>query len=131
MDVQLDADSMPSLSFDCPASLLERVRVRYGEPHRHYHTWAHVLACLDARRRITDAALPEVDMALLFHDAIYEPLATDNEARSGSLLLEEGRRAWMRDDLLRRAQVLVEATRHDNACAVDSEEACIALDADL
>jgi predicted metal-dependent HD superfamily phosphohydrolase len=37
----------------------------------------------------------------------------------------------MSDCLLQRAQVLVEATRHEHPCAVDSEEACIVLDADL
>jgi predicted metal-dependent HD superfamily phosphohydrolase len=124
-------DAPLALSFDCPAPLLERLRARYGEPHRHYHTWEHVLACLDARRRMTEASLPEVDLALLFHDAVYEPLAHDNEARSARLLVEEGRRAWMHERLLSRAAALVEATKHDSGSALDSEEACIVVDADL
>jgi predicted metal-dependent HD superfamily phosphohydrolase len=131
MHIDLPADGWPSLSFDCPATLIQRLRVRYAEPHRHYHTWSHVLACLDARRRITDASLPEVDLALLFHDAVYELLAADNEARSGLLLVEEGRRAWMNEAVLQRARVLVQATKHDRAPAIESEEACIVLDADL
>ena len=49
------------LAFDCPPALLERLRARYAEAHRHYHTWEHILACFDARDRITGAALPEVD----------------------------------------------------------------------
>jgi predicted metal-dependent HD superfamily phosphohydrolase len=131
MDVPLIADLTQRLSLDCPPGLLERLRVRYEEPHRAYHTWEHVLACLDARRRITDTDLPEVDLALLFHDAVYEPLAGDNEARSGLLLIEEGRRAWMNERLLRRAQLLIDATQHGPANEVDSEEACIVVDADL
>jgi predicted metal-dependent HD superfamily phosphohydrolase len=119
------------LPFECPASLVARLRARYAEPHRRYHTWPHVLACLEARRRIASAPLPEVDLALLFHDAIYDPFAHDNEARSAALLLEEGRRAWMDDRVLRRAQRLVLATQHARGDALDSEEACIVVDADL
>jgi predicted metal-dependent HD superfamily phosphohydrolase len=119
------------LAFDCPTFLLERLRARYVEPHRRYHTWAHILACFNARDRIIDAALPEVDLALLFHDAIYDPLASDCEHRSAELLVEEGRRAWIDDRLLQRAQALVLATRHADPNAIDTEEACIVVDADL
>ena len=119
------------LSFDCPVPLLERLRLRYAEPHRRYHTWAHVLSCLKARRVLSDAPSPEVDLALLFHDAVYEPLARDNEARSAELLVEEGRRAWLHERTLERAAVLVGVTRHDARDALDSEEAGLVLDADL
>jgi predicted metal-dependent HD superfamily phosphohydrolase len=113
--------------------MIERLKARYAEPHRRYHTWSHVLACLDARRRITGAELPEVDLALLFHDAIYQPLAPDNEERSAELLVEEGRRAWMHEHLLQRARGLVLATKHGDepGGARDSEEACVVVDADL
>ena len=114
-----------------PPTLLDRLIRRYAEPHRRYHTWDHVLACLDARRRITMAAVPEIDLALLFHDAVYEPLSTDNEARSAELLVDEGRRAWLEEGLLQRAEPLVRATTHATATEVDSEEACVVLDADL
>jgi predicted metal-dependent HD superfamily phosphohydrolase len=124
-------DLVRRLSFDCPATLLERLAARYAEAHRRYHVWEHIVACFDARDAITDAALPEVDLALLFHDAVYEPLAGDNEARSAELLVEEGRRAWIGERLLRRAVALVAATNHGDASVVDSEEACIVLDADL
>jgi predicted metal-dependent HD superfamily phosphohydrolase len=111
--------------------MLERVLRRYAEPHRRYHTWAHVRACLEARHLLTEASLPEVDLALVFHDAIYEHLATDNEERSARLLLEEGRRAWLHESLLQRAQILVRATAHGVGHAIDTEEACIVVDADL
>jgi predicted metal-dependent HD superfamily phosphohydrolase len=124
-------ERLASSGLDAPASLLHRLFCRYAEPHRHYHTLTHIAACLDARARITDSALPEVDLALLFHDAIYDPLATDNEERSACLLVEEGRRAWMHEELLQRAQVLVLATRHGGGSHDLSEEACIVVDADL
>ncbi len=113
--------------------MLERLKVRYAEPHRRYHTWSHVLACLEAKARITRADVPDVDLALLFHDAIYEPFAEDNEERSAELLLEEGRREWLHDEMLRRASSLVLATKHFARAHAEpeSEEACIVVDADL
>jgi predicted metal-dependent HD superfamily phosphohydrolase len=131
MDAPFPADLARPILPDFPGNLAARVSARYAEPHRRYHTWAHVLACLEARERITRAALPEVDLALLFHDAIYDPLAKDNEARSAALLVEEGRRAWIDERLLQRAHALVLATKHDDASDADSEEACIVVDADL
>lgn len=59
---------------------------RYGESHRHYHTAQHISECLahfDAIREYCEHAA-EVELALWFHDAIYEPLARDNEARSAA-----------------------------------------------
>jgi predicted metal-dependent HD superfamily phosphohydrolase len=117
-------------SVSCSDGMTRRLRTRYDEPHRGYHTWAHVLACLEARARILRAPLPEVDLALLFHDAVYDPRASDNEERSASLLLDEGRREWMDERLLVRAASLVAATRHDGA-GLDCDEACVVVDADL
>jgi predicted metal-dependent HD superfamily phosphohydrolase len=131
MDASFRADLARAIALDCPPSLVERVSARYAEPHRRYHTWAHVLACFDARDRLTTTDLPEVDLALLFHDAVYDPFAKDNEARSAWLLVEEGRRAWIDDRLLQRAHALVLATKHDQTSTSDSEEACIVVDADL
>ena len=56
----------------------------YQEAHRHYHNGHHIVVCLQA---YDDAAVAigaddAVEMALWFHDAIYTPGASDNEARS-------------------------------------------------
>jgi len=106
-----------------PEAVRGRLVARYGEPHRHYHTWSHVMACLDARERITPFAPLEVDVALWFHDAIYDPRAHDNEDKSAALMLEE------LGDSAKPAVPLVLATKH--AAVPDSEEARIVVDADL
>ena len=70
-----------------PSSVLHELRARYAEPQRHYHTLSHIehlLALLDEYRAMPrDRRL--VALAIWFHDAIYEPKRTDNEARSAEL----------------------------------------------
>jgi predicted metal-dependent HD superfamily phosphohydrolase len=62
----------------------------YGEPTRHYHTLEHVAACL----READGLLamqPTLDrdrmeLALIWHDAVYVPGQKENERLSAELL---------------------------------------------
>jgi predicted metal-dependent HD superfamily phosphohydrolase len=79
--------------FSMLSERLVDLRRRYAEPHRAYHGQAHVdslLAALaDETRHVEDKAAVEV--AIWYHDAIYDPSATDNEARSADLLLAEMR----------------------------------------
>ncbi len=69
------------------ATVYGRLIELYGEPHRHYHTLNHIRHCLREFDRA--AALMDepdaVEMALWFHDAIYQPGARDNERRSADL----------------------------------------------
>lgn len=104
------------------ATVLTDLKRRYSEPQRHYHTWAHIEAVLrwyDARRPTLhrpDAVLH----AVLFHDAIYDPTRSDNEAASAELLktidvkLSEDDRAWAAAAILAtKAHELPEAADDD------------------
>jgi predicted metal-dependent HD superfamily phosphohydrolase len=53
---------------------------RWREPHRHYHTLAHLTAML-----AIVGQRPVVELAVWFHDAVYNPRATDNEEASARL----------------------------------------------
>ena len=56
----------------------------YHESGRHYHDWSHIEACLQLLNQIPEP-LPErniLELALWFHDAVYDPRRGDNEARS-------------------------------------------------
>jgi predicted metal-dependent HD superfamily phosphohydrolase len=67
---------------------------RYSEPHRAYHDLAHIAELLRWFDVVGDAvgwdAPRDVYLAILFHDAIYDPRARDNEARSAELALAHG-----------------------------------------
>ncbi len=70
-----------------PDPVYDELVQRYSEPHRHYHTANHIKHCL--RQLDLATALMEdadaVEMAIWFHDAIYDPRASDNELRSAEL----------------------------------------------
>ena len=62
----------------------------YAEDHRHYHNQQHIAECLnefDAARHLVRQA-EAVELALWFHDAVYDPRAGDNEERSAALAKE-------------------------------------------
>lgn len=75
-----------------PPGLIEELLAAYGEPHRAYHTVQHLTECfahLDSSPRgPRDPA--SVELALWFHDAIYDTKAADNEARSAECTVFPG-----------------------------------------
>jgi predicted metal-dependent HD superfamily phosphohydrolase len=63
---------------------------RYSEPHRHYHTLHHIAECLDEFDPVRHLASQPVavELAIWFHDVIYDTHAADNEEQS-ALLAEQ------------------------------------------
>ncbi|HEY4241391.1 MAG TPA: hypothetical protein VGM88_16330 [Kofleriaceae bacterium] len=68
-----------------PPSVAADLAARYSEPHRAYHTLSHIAAMLAWFDSLAWTDPASVYLAILFHDAIYDPLAKDNEARSADL----------------------------------------------
>jgi predicted metal-dependent HD superfamily phosphohydrolase len=109
---------------------------RYREPGRFYHTWEHVADCLaelDAAPGLCDTTTA-VELALWFHDAVYDPRAVDNEVRSAALLREAAARLGIDAGLADRAAVLVMTTAPARGAAegaVSSRDAAAIRDIDL
>ncbi len=62
--------------------------LRYGEPHRRYHTMTHIEDCLAQVAASTDFSDEQrslMDAAIWFHDAIYDATRHDNEPESAKL----------------------------------------------
>ena len=93
---------------------LARLKARYGEPHRAYHTWTHIealLAGLAAHSSLVSDAT-SVGLAILYHDAVYDPLSATNEEDSAELLEEASHTSASPD-----VQRLVERLRRERATA--------------
>jgi predicted metal-dependent HD superfamily phosphohydrolase len=87
----------------------------YSEPHRHYHTTAHIddcLAQLDQARAIA-AAPHEIEIALWFHDAVYKPTSSKNEAESAGWAMQFLRSIGAPEDQQTRIFNYIMATKHD------------------
>lgn len=94
---------------------------RYSEPHRAYHTLEHLRRCLAE----ADGAPPTVELALWYHDAVYQPLQKDNEAKSARLV----QILPLPQAVVDRAAALIQATDHHSAPA--DPEAAWLVDIDL
>ena len=95
-----------------PAHEFAALTARYAEPHRHYHTAQHINECLahfDRARSLCEHA-PEVELALWFHDAIYEPRAKDNEKKSADWAVRIMRGAGLPGDAQARVRALIMTT---------------------
>lgn len=62
---------------------------RYSEPHRGYHTLEHITNCLEALERHSVLAHDKelIELALWYHDAVYDPRAPSPNNESDSALL--------------------------------------------
>ena len=90
---------------------------RYSEPHRAYHTLEHIGHCLDEFEQVRHLATnPDaVELALWYHDAIYDTKTKDSEERSAALAVEEARNASLPDSFGQSVANLIMATKHTTA----------------
>jgi predicted metal-dependent HD superfamily phosphohydrolase len=121
---------------------VDALLIRYGEPHRRYHTATHILLVLrhlhDLACAASTQASPELIAAALYHDAIYNPLTGDNEARSAALcaadLVEIGwpaERCAPVEALILATAGHVRADEGPRPAVADTAETSMLLDADL
>jgi predicted metal-dependent HD superfamily phosphohydrolase len=98
---------------------------------RHYHTLAHLEACLQeldtARHLATHAG--EVELSLWLHDAVYSTWRSDSEARSAALAATIMARGGAASAAIERVQAAILATRHRGA--EPAGDAALVVDIDL
>lgn len=103
----------------------------YSQKHRHYHTCAHIDHCL--REFDTASGLAqepaEVELALWFHDAVYDPYSSNNEAKSADLACALLNRNGVASERVERVRAHIMATRHEGLAVLD--DAKLLVDVDL
>ena len=111
--------------------LRDALLAAWGEPQRRYHTLRHLRDCLALLEPVlAQAERPaEVEIALWFHDAVYDPKAKDNEFRSSVWAVEALAPAGVPIEALKRIDGLIIATCHD--ARPDSHDQQLLVDVDL
>lgn len=100
---------------DAGEELYRQLVACYSEPHRKYHTIQHLDECfthLENMRSLADHA-DEVEIALWFHDAVYETTKKDNEQRSAEWARDSVLTAGGSSDQADRIYELIMTTQHD------------------
>ena len=116
------------------AAMLAQLTAAYQAPGRHYHTLNHIQALLaatdTAASQLQDAAV--VELAVWFHDAVYEPLRSDNEEKSAELAREFLVATSLSAARQERVAFLIERSKdHTLPQPPDDADLLFFLDADL
>jgi len=119
-----------------PPAVLADLRRRHAEPGRAYHGWRHIEALLALRGEVADrlADPAAVFWAILFHDAVYDARASDNEEASARLLEAADLPALDPATRARAARLIRMTAAHrlpDDLPAEEAADAALFLDMDL
>lgn len=97
--------------------LLHALLEAYAEPSRHYHNAAHIAAML--RQSDSCAELLQdktvTDLAILYHDIVYDASRKDNEEASAGRAAAELKQSGVSDEQIVRVTDLILATKHHTA----------------
>lgn len=135
MTAQRWAQLMTQWGFGGNDATFAALKAAYSESGRYYHDRTHVSACLqwlDRCRTLMDYPR-EVELAIWFHDAVYQPFAPDNERQSAiwadEFLNRNGAGAKVRG----RLEALILATEHRGGpdSTPGSTDESLLLDIDL
>lgn len=103
----------------------------WSDAARHYHDLEHLADCLrEVDAQPASPARDQVELALFYHDAIYDVHARDSEARSAAWLERDATTLGLPAEETRNVVELVMATAHGGA-AIRHAEADLVHDIDL
>ncbi|MER3479799.1 MAG: hypothetical protein C4327_04765 [Meiothermus sp.] len=101
---------------------------RYGEPHRSYHNLYHLEALFQALEPHPVREKAALELAVWFHDAVYDPTRTDNEEESAALAVRSLAPMGLSPALVGRVVEVILATKTHRAT---DPSVALFLDADL
>jgi predicted metal-dependent HD superfamily phosphohydrolase len=127
----MDAIAAPP---DLSAAAFARLTAAYASSERHYHGLSHLTALLTLARK--HAALVRdrlaVDLAILFHDVVYDPRRADNEEMSARYAECCLHALAAPSALVEKVTAWIRVTAHGTmSCAVPDADLAFLLDIDL
>lgn len=94
----------------------------YDQPWRHHHTWRHVSYMTHKILGLPmDFDKEPLFIAARFHDAVYEPFASDNEEKSNELWREYASENKFDGKLVDEVSSLILSTKHPENCKTPLE----------
>lgn len=115
------ATAWSDLGHAAPEGLRKELERAWSDLRRHYHDLRHLRECLALWKAWREQCHHggEVALALWFHDAVYDPHASDNELKSAEGAARSLDESGIDSDAVQRVVDLILATVHD---AQDSHE---------
>jgi predicted metal-dependent HD superfamily phosphohydrolase len=121
---------MGAFGFDENEATFRSLVSAYSEKQRHYHTLEHVADCLrhldTCVARINEPN--EVELALWFHDAIYNPLSGKNERKSADWAASFLSTNAANVELAARVHRLIMVTEHNAPTHTNDESILVDID---
>lgn len=97
-----------------PEAVWETIYAHYAETARSYHNLKHIAACFTAFDTAPQTGIDPrtIELAIWFHDIIYQPQAKDNEHQSAELFAAIGMKAGLSPGLIAEVKELILITQH-------------------
>jgi predicted metal-dependent HD superfamily phosphohydrolase len=110
--------------------LFENLLKYYSEPQRHYHTLQHLVECITKLELVYELldCPHEVEVALWFHDAIYDVKGHENEHLSAMWAKESLIAINVSADVIDRIFNLIMVTQHTNIPRTSDEQTLVDID---
>ncbi len=114
-----------------PEPYFAELEAYYSEPHRAYHNLVHVMECLEEFKLAKHLASNPlaVEMAIWYHDVVYDSRTRDNEEQSAALAAKVSNASALSELFTQRVTNLILATKKHDA-ALD-QDAALMTDIDL
>ena len=114
-----------------PPSVFDELVKAYSSPERSYHNLTHIEDCLSIFDQTRSLAVhpAEVELAIWFHDAVYDTKRSDNEQKSAEWAEAVIKKAGLGSAIAKRVSYSILATRHNQE--VRDRDAQIMVDVDL
>lgn len=114
-----------------PLSVFDELIKAYSSPERFYHNLTHIEDCLSIfdQTRSLAAHPEEVELAIWFHDAVYDTERSDNEQKSAEWSEAVIKQVGLGSAIAKRVSYSILATRHNQE--VKDSDAQLMVDVDL
>ena len=120
------------LHIEVEQSIWKVIESKYNEPIRAYHTLEHICDLINIstpfRSTITDNNA--VQLAIFFHDIIYDPTSSLNEDKSAELFLDLMSN-YIDENLVKKVTSYIIATKNHHPPNLDDQDLCFFLDFDM